>query len=52
MGEFMPHAILQKKGKKGSVGKQRREHARQGSQKKKLEEMWKYGGVMNRGEGE
>jgi hypothetical protein len=43
MGKFMPHTILQRKGKRGSVVRgEKREHARQGSRKRTGEKLWKY----------
>jgi hypothetical protein len=52
MGKFMPHTILQRKGKRGSVVKGREgEHVRQGSRKRTGETL-ETQGVLNIGEGE
>jgi hypothetical protein len=51
MREFAPHTILQKNARKEVWGTEERTRAT-GIAEEKLEEIWKYGGVMNIGEGE
>jgi hypothetical protein len=42
MGKFVPHAILQRKGKRGSVVRGREENTRDRDRGRELEKLWKY----------
>jgi hypothetical protein len=52
MGKFVPHAILQRKGKRGSVVRGREENTRDRDRGRELEKTLEIQGVLNRGEGE
>jgi hypothetical protein len=42
MGKFTPHAILQRKGKRGSVVREKRENTRDRDRREELEKLWKH----------